>query len=381
MNAGGRVPCRCGATLVLEPPRERPPGPLGGGSLDIVTLGYAITVERQIGLFDDLRQGMRATMGLESGAPGVPDPAKASDPALLWPALGLAFDPARFLPVAALLLAAMSMRWVPAVGPRLWALAGPALAAVATAVAAAVAITWVAASTHEMIADGLRVSAMDGLRALGRRRALAIGGARDAALRTALATLLGACVAMLAGLEPVGGLTALASRASAPVQVLLVVVALALLLGVIHRLLAYAAVMPRAQGMLMVQAAVEVRRVAGDRELVPSRTLVPALAASLGFGVALAGAVWLVLTVWTALVGAPGWSLPRALGRDLIVALAGGLWCAYAGVGGLLAGYTLGSGVSHEPVRAPEIITGTWGAGMRPPLKTLRDEQQTKREK
>jgi hypothetical protein len=97
--------------------------------------------------------------------------------------------------------------------------------------------------------------------------------------------------------------------------------------------------------------------------------------------VALAGVVWLVLAVWAALAGAPGWSVARALGRDLIVALAGGLWCAYAGVSGLLAGYALGTGVSHEPVRAPEIITGTWGAGMQPPLKTIRDEQQTKREK
>ena len=31
---------------------------------------------------------------------------------------------------------------------------------------------------------------------------------------------------------------------------------------------------------------------------------------------------------------------------------------------GLLAGYALGTGTSHEPVRAPEIITGTWNAGL-----------------
>jgi hypothetical protein len=97
----------------------------------------------------------------------------------------------------------------------------------------------------------------------------------------------------------------------------------------------------------------------------------------MGLGVALAGSAFLVLRTWDGILGSADLLHPaaRALGRDVIGALAGGLWCSYAGVSGLLAGYALGTGASHEPVRAPEIITGTWGAGPRPPLKPIRDEK------
>ena len=48
MNAGGRVPCRCGVTLVLEPPREprAQAGDVARESADIARLGYTISVER-----------------------------------------------------------------------------------------------------------------------------------------------------------------------------------------------------------------------------------------------------------------------------------------------------------------------------------------------
>jgi hypothetical protein len=234
-----------------------------------------------------------------------------------------------------------------------------------------------AAATHEMIADGGRLSFQGSVRALVRRPAQLIGAVRDAGIRATMAVLLAVTVALLAGGEPAGGTVALVARATAPLQALLVVLALGLLVAVAHRLLAYAALAPQARGLLMVQASLEVKRISGEREIVPSRALAPAFAAAMALAVALAGSAFLVLRTWDVIVGAPELMNPtaRALGRDVIAALAGGMWCSYAGVSGLLAGYALGTGASHEPVRAPEIITGTWGAGPRPPLKPIREDK------
>src|SRR5262252_3773913 len=113
MNAAGRVPCRCGVTLVLEPPRE-PRAPAAGVARetpDIARLGYTLSVERAAGVFDGVRQGMRLGLGLEEPGRTVPDPARAMRPAMLWPALGLAFELERFLPAAAALLLGLSSRW------------------------------------------------------------------------------------------------------------------------------------------------------------------------------------------------------------------------------------------------------------------------------
>src|SRR4051812_42315664 len=116
MNAGGRVPCRCGVTLVLDPPRERWPAAPGATreTADIVTLGYTITVERAAGVFDGLRQEIREALGLDGGPGGgsVPDPARADRPALLWQALGLALEPRLFVPAAVALLAAFAVGWI-----------------------------------------------------------------------------------------------------------------------------------------------------------------------------------------------------------------------------------------------------------------------------
>jgi hypothetical protein len=72
-----------------------------------------------------------------------------------------------------------------------------------------------------------------------------------------------------------------------------------------------------------------------------------------------------VITTWDAVAGGlpAAHPLGRAVGCDLVWALAGGVWCSFAGIAGLLAGYALGTGAVHQPVRAPEIVTATWGTG------------------
>jgi hypothetical protein len=354
--------------LVLTPPRDRRAAP-PPTAVDILTLGYAISVERVTGSFDALRQELRGALGLEGPAPGVPDPGKAGRPALLWPALGLAFEPRRFVPVAAAVLVALCARWAVTWGGPLARLAGPALAAVLATVALAAGTTAAAAATHEMITEGGRLSVVDGLRALRRRPALLIGAAREAGLRVVVAVMLLVTVAVLASLEGNGGTAAvIVSRASAPLQALMAVTAVCMGVSVTNRLLAYAALAPQGQGLLMVQAALEVKRISAERELMPSRTLAPALAAALAVAVTLGGGAWLAVATWDAVAGAFGPLHPvaRAVGRDAVWAVAAGIWCSFLGVSGLLAGYALGKGASREPVRAPEIITGTWGAGLRP---------------
>src|SRR5215831_7478171 len=180
MNASGRVPCRCGVTLVLEPPRE-PRAPAAGvarETADIARLGYTLSVERAAGVFDGLRQAMRLGLGLEDVGRSVPDPARAGRPAMLWPALGLAFEPARFLPATGALLVALSSRWVVRGGGPLGGPGGAALAAVMTALAAAAATTASAVASHDMLASGARLSAWEGVRALARQPAALIGAAR-----------------------------------------------------------------------------------------------------------------------------------------------------------------------------------------------------------
>jgi hypothetical protein len=373
MNAGGRVPCRCGATVVLHPPRERRAAPEGARpeGADIATLGYALTVERATGVFDAIRQELRGALGIEGLAPGTPDPMKAARPALLWPALGLALEPGRFVPAAVVLLAALSSRWLVVGQGALAALAGPALAALAVAVAAAVATLGAAAATHEMIAEGGRLTLRESGRALARRPGLLAGAAREAGLRVVVATLLAAFVSLLAGLGRFAGVARAVALATAPAQALMVVGALAIAASVAHRLLAYAAVAPNAVGRLQVQAALEVKRITSEREVVPSRSLAPALAAALALAIALGSAARLALGTWDAIADGFGAAHPaaRAVGRDVLWALAGAIWCSFVGVAGLLAGYALGTGAAQGPVRAPEIITGTWGAGLRAPSR------------
>src|SRR5204862_8308715 len=94
-GAGGRVPCRCGATLVLVPP--------GASALrfsspdladaDITTLGYSITVETRARFFDGAHAALRAGIGLgREGATG-PEPAEAGRPALLASAFAASLEP------------------------------------------------------------------------------------------------------------------------------------------------------------------------------------------------------------------------------------------------------------------------------------------------
>jgi hypothetical protein len=179
--------------------------------------------------------------------------------------------------------------------------------------------------------------------------------------------LLVATAALLAALDQHGtpAVAALA-RGSGPVQALLIVAAVAVAADTAYRLLAYAAVTPGSTGRLAVQASLEARRLAGEGALVPSRALAPALAAALALAALLGSAAQLAIAGWDAVAGGLDASqmAGRALGRDLIWALAGGVWCGYVGVTGMLAGYALSTGAAREPVRAPEIITGTWNAGL-----------------
>jgi hypothetical protein len=364
MNAAGRVPCRCGVTLVLNPPRGGRP-PLSSPDLataDIVTLGYIIDVERTTGTFEAARQGLRGALGLGDGASGVPDPARAARPGLLWPALGLAWDPRLAAPGALVLLAALALRWVAPGTGEVGPLIARAVGAVAVAVAVAAAAIWSASAAHEGISQGPPLSLQRALRALGRRRALLLATLRDAGLRAAgavLALALAAIVAALAAAQ--AGRLVWAWRWSAPLQLGLVVTALVLGFSFAHRLLAYAALAPRAAGLLAVQVELEIRRLGVERAAVPARALGPALVASSALALLLAATVWIALGAWDAIAAPLGGLDPtaRAIGRDLLLAGAGGVLASYVGVTGLLAGYALGTGASREPVRAPEIITGT----------------------
>jgi hypothetical protein len=368
MNAAGRVPCRCGVTLVLNPPRGgRPLSSPDLAGADIVALGYTIEVERTTGTFEAARHGLRGALGLGDGSSGVPDPARAAHPGLLWPALGLAWDPRLAAPGALTLLVALALRWVALrwVAPGSGAL-GPliarAISAVGIAVAAAAATIWAASAAHEGVSQSAPLNLARALRALGRRRALLLATLRDAGLRAAggvLALALAAIVAALAA-QAAGG-PVWAWRWSAPLQLALVLTALVLGFSFAHRLLAYAALAPRAAGLLAVQVELEIRRLGVERAAVPARALGPALVASSALALLLAATVWIALGAWDAIAAPLGGLDPtaRAIGRDLLLAGAGGVLASYFGVTGLLAGYALGTGANREPVRAPEIITGT----------------------
>jgi hypothetical protein len=344
---------------------------------DIARLGYTISVERAAGVFDGVRQAMRVSLGLDEPNREVPDPARAARPVMLWQALGLAFEPRRFVPAAVALLVALASGWTTRGAGSLAGPVGAALAAVATTVAAAAATIAAAASTHELLAGGARLSPWAGLRALARYAGALVGASREAVLRTGLGVLLVASAALLAALGERGvPPSATLARATAPVQGLLVGVALTLAVDAAYRVLAYAAGTPGAPGRLAVQAVLEARRIAGERTLLPSRALAPALAAAMGLAVVLGGAGHLTITIWDAVAGAGPAAPGRALGRDVVWAVLGGIWCSYAGIAGLLAGYAVGTAAAHEPVRAPEIITGTWGAG----LQVARDPKDPDRD-
>jgi 3-oxoacyl-(acyl-carrier-protein) synthase len=130
-------------------------------------------------------------------------------------------------------------------------------------------------------------------------------------------------------------------------------------------LLVHAGVTPYATGRMGVQIMVETRRLWGRRGLVPARSFAPGLVASLLLAVLLGAAVLSTIAAWDTVAAAIGDSNPaargagRQLGIDLLWALAGGVWTSFVGMAGLLGGYALGSGAPTEPVRAPDIITGT----------------------
>jgi hypothetical protein len=114
-----------------------------------------------------------------------------------------------------------------------------------------------------------------------------------------------------------------------------------------------------------VQITVETRRLWGRRGVVPARAFVPGLVAALALAFGLGLLVLATVGAWDAVAGTvsdPG-NLPRgiahAVGIDMLLALAGGVWTSFVSVAGLLGGYALGSGAPTDPVRAPDIITGT----------------------
>ena len=372
MNAAGRVPCRCGATLILDPPRARraTSSPDLAGA-DIVSLGYIIRVERAARAFDGAHNCLREGLGLNtpSASGGLPDPARAARPALLWPALGAAWDPRLALPAAALAFAALSARWI----IRFLVHAGSltrllefAVLLIACALAAAVAAVTSAAAAHDVIVESRSLSFGAALRTMLRwRRALLASAIRESLLYALGALSAVIAVASMIAVAERGGFATALSRASAPVQVAGLLIAFSSVLALVGALLVHAGITPYATGRLGVQIAVETRRLWGRPGLVPARSFTPGLLAALLLGAGLAALIFATLSAWDAVAAAlaVGGAVPRVVGRqvgvDLLCALAGGVWTSFVGVAGLLGGYALGSGAPTEPVRAPEIITGT----------------------
>ncbi len=141
--------------------------------------------------------------------------------------------------------------------------------------------------------------------------------------------------------------------------------ALGSLLAMMGALLVHAGVTPYSTGRLGVQITVETRRLWGRRGLVPARSFAPGLVAGVLLAALLIVAVLVTVRAWDAVAASvtDGSAIPRISGRqvgiDLLLALAGGVWTSFLAIAGLLGGYALGSGAPTEPVRAPEIITGT----------------------
>jgi hypothetical protein len=374
MKAAGRVPCRCGATLILEPPRG--PHPLSAPDLaraDITTLGYTIRVETHARSFHAAHGALRTGLGLDSRDDLIPDPARASRPALLWPALGAAWDPRLVILIAALGLLALEVRWPLRLlmgGHRVSPLVEMMATVIACSVMAALAAVMAALSTHAAVVERKRPSGTEALVSLlSDRRKLALSAVRGVMFPAFAAGFSLVTVAALIALHEQGGVAAAISAISPPIQALLMLLALAWLVSLVGSLLAHAAVAPAASGQLSVQVDLEIRRVWGRRSVVPARPFGPGLAAALALALALGSAAEVLFIGWSALSAAFGpaagptglTGVGHAIGRDLIFALAGAVWVSFVGVAGLLGGYALGVGAPREPVRAPEIITGTHG--------------------
>ncbi|MEA2701065.1 MAG: hypothetical protein QOI66_5336 [Myxococcales bacterium] len=372
MNAAGRVPCRCGATLILHPPRDRRPGSSPDlANADIVSLGYVIRVERTARAFDSAHNGLRDGLGLNTAnaTGGSPDPVRAARPMLLWPALGAAWDPRLAIPAAALGFGALSVRWLVrwlAGGGPLTRLLEFAATLVAYALVAAIATVTSAAAIHDVITENRPLSFGTALRTLLRWRRALLGSA----VRETLLFALGAVSAVIAVASMIavgdrGGTATVLSRASAPLQIIGMLTALASVLAMVGALLVHAGVTPYATGRMGVQILVETRRLWGRRGLVPARSFAPGLVAGLILALLLGAAVLSTIAAWDTVAAVIGDSNPaargagRQLGIDLLWALAGGVWTSFVGMAGLLGGYALGSGAPTEPVRAPDIITGT----------------------
>ncbi|HVR62472.1 MAG TPA: hypothetical protein VMU50_11260 [Polyangia bacterium] len=373
MNAAGRVPCRCGATLTLDPPRtRRPTSSRDLADADIVSLGYVIRVERAARAFDGVHNSLRDGLGM--GAPdasgGLPDPARAARPALLWPALGAAWDPRLTLPSAALGFAALSTRWIvrtfAARAGSLTRLLEFVAVLIACALAAAVAAVTSAAAIHDVVVDRRPLSFGAALRSVLRwRRALLASAIRESLMFALGAVSAVIAVASMIAVGERGGFATQLSRATAPLQIAGLLIAFASILALIGALLVHGGVTPYGTGRLGVQIAVETRRLWGRPGLVPARPFAPGLLAALLLGAGLAAVVLATEQAWNAVAAAlaMGSAVPHVagwqVGVDLLCALAGGVWTSFIGVAGLLGGYALGSGAPTEPVRAPEIITGT----------------------
>jgi hypothetical protein len=373
MNAAGRVPCRCGATLILDPAKDRRAVSSPDlTSVDIVTLGYLIRVERTARAFDAAHNGLRDGLGLNTAgtnAGAAPDPARAGHASLLWPALGAAWDPRLVLPAEALGFTGLSARWAVhwfyAGGPLIQLLEFAA-ALVAFALAAAIATVASATAIHGVVVETRPLGFGSALRRVLREQRALLGSAAREALLFALGTVSAViAVASMIAIADRGGTAAVLSRVSAPVQVIGMLMALTSLLALVGALLVHAGATPYAAGRMGVQITVETRRLWGRRGVVPARAFVPGLVAALALAFGLGLLVMATARAWDAVAGTvtdPG-NLPRgiahAVGIDLLLALAGGVWTSFVSVAGLLGGYALGSGAPTDPVRAPDIITGT----------------------
>lgn len=369
-GAGGRVPCRCGATLVLEPPATsglRFSSP-DHAEADITTLGYTVTAEARPRFFDGAHAALRAGIGLGKQGAEAPDPAAASRPTLLATAFAASLEPRLWMPNA--ILAAASLAFPPLAvrmagggpGARLLALL---VIPLGLAWALARGSTGAALAVHQALVVGSKKGAPRRSGGSGLRRS-ATAHAVQAAIAVDLAVLL---AAMIAKLGETAGPDIVAAFGT-PVQAALAVAAVIATLAGLGLCLAHAAEAPRAADLNTAMAGSSARRTFARGAGLLRRPLGPAAAAwvlaVLGLGgVALAidAAVSHIHAGFApAPASATAVAVGRTLSRALVLGLTAGIASAFAGVAGLLAGYALGSGAAREPTRRDGVYTGTLGS-------------------
>ncbi len=373
MNAAGRVHCKCGATLVLDPPRSRMPSSPDLHEADIVSLGYTIRSVASPRAFESAHEALREGVGLGHPTATTPDPGRAARPALLWPALGAALDPRLFAPASVMMFGALLLpaAITASLAPSPWASLAAVLAAVVAAAGAlALGSAAAAVALHQALVEsnaGRAWAVLGGF--LGPRRGLAVSTLRHA-MMAALAGC--ACVLGTAVLLSLGRVSETAAPwvgLTAPLQALLIAGALAALLILVAVSMAHAAVAPSSAGLYAVQIESGARRVFGRGKNMLLRPFNVAVGAVGLVGLGLGGVLAVMLSVWDGLAAVFGgaasetsaWeaAVGRTVGWAMLASLAAGVWTAFIGVVGLLGGYALGIGVARSPVRAPEIITGT----------------------